>query len=37
MVRRICIAVLLALLATVGAVVVSPAAAGAAGDAYVNE
>jgi hypothetical protein len=37
MVRRICIAVLLALLTTASVVVASAAAAGAAADAYVNE
>jgi hypothetical protein len=37
MIRRICVAVLLVLLTTAGAVVASPGAAGAAADAYVNE
>jgi hypothetical protein len=37
MIRRICVAVLLVLFTTLGAVVVSAGVAAAAADAYVNE
>ena len=37
MIRKVCVAVLLALVATAGAAVAPPPGAVAAGDAYVNE
>jgi hypothetical protein len=37
MIRRICVAVLLVLLTTVGAVIATAGVAGASADAYLNE